>query len=222
MVATTQKTTGLQKIAEDIKAKYQSGESTQSELAESFHVTVSAINKLVKGVKPEKRKYHRNQEKLQRNEKIVAAYKTGTEVKQLAKQFNMTHQNVSLILKEAGIKPQSSYIAKLKEQGAETKARIAAQKEAKKIEKLQAVQQLSTLWKGTFPCKGGCTIEEFRVAANLKSVNSAQVKLVLLRKAYGDEMFPRRNRKLQAVEEVVEQETQEIEFVANEIESVNE
>ena len=222
MVATKNKV-NLQEIADDIRARYQSGESTQAELAESFHVTASAINRLVKGVKPEKRKYRRNEEKIQRNEQIVEAYNAGSEVKDLAAKYEMTHQNVSLILKEAGITPQSSYISKLKEQGAATKARLAAEKEQKKQAKIDAVEQLSALW------SGGCSIEEFRAAAGLKTVNSAQVKLVLLRKKYGEEKFPRRNRKAGTVETVeapevveeVEQEQVVDEFVAQ-VEAENE
>lgn len=211
----------LQEIADDIKARYQSGEQTQAELAESFHVTASAINRLVKGVKPEKRKYRRNEGKISRNVEIVAAYNDGTEVKDIAVQYEMTHQNVSLILKSAGITPQSSYISKLKEQGAATKARLAAEKEAKLEAKEEAVESLSALW------SGGCTIEEFRVAAGLKSVNSAQVKLVLLRKKHGDAKFPRRNRRAGEVQEVeapeaVEEEQVVDEFVAGEQEAENE
>lgn len=227
MVATKEKTevvesvVTLDQITEDIRKQYEAGSATQAELAASFEVSVSAINKIVNGVHPAKRKYHRNEAKLQRNVELVKEYNSGVEVKELASKYEMTHQNVSLILKEAGIVPQSSYIAKLKKQGAATKAAKDAAKVSKRQEKLEAVEKLSQLW------ISGCSVEEFRAAAGLKSVNSAQVKLVLLRKAHGEVKFPRRNRRAgeveaveapSAVEEVVEQETQEdVEFVAEEV-----
>lgn len=222
MVATKNKVTLKEQVIEDIKAKYGSGEATQSELASSFSLSVSQINKLVKGVRPEKRKYRRSEEKQARNATIVEEYNSGVAVKDIADKYKMSYQNVSLILKQAGLHPQEAYVSKLKEQGAARKLREAEAKKLKQSEKQEAVVKLSELW------KSGATIEEFRAAAGLKTVNSAQVKLVLLRKSHGEEMFPRRNRRKveeaveavqapEAVEEVEAQETQEEvveEFVA--------
>jgi hypothetical protein len=174
-------------IAADMRAKYETGEYTQAELGELFRVSVPTINKTVKGVKPAKRKYqHRNPKYAERNESIVTEYKAGATTRDLATKYEMTHQNVSLVLKKAGINPQDRYFSELASQKAERVARVEAEKAAKKAAKAEKVEELSKLW------AGGATIEEFRAAAGLKSVGAAQVKVVHLRKKYGEGMFPKR------------------------------
>ena len=179
-------------IAEDMRAKYGAGESTQAELADLFNVSVPTVNKTVKGVKPAKRKYKVNPAKAIRDESIVAEYDldAGIGMKELAAKYEMTHQNVSLILQAAGVNPRQEYFGRLRVQGAVRKEQVAAEAQGKRDAKVQKVQDLAALW------QTGCKVEEFRVAAGLKSVNAAQVKIVHLRKKYGDEMFPRRNTRI--------------------------
>lgn len=184
-------------IAADMRAQYEAGEATQAELADLFHVSVPTVNKTVKGVKPPKRKYKRSDKKAQRDAAIVAAYDpdNGVGMRELAEKYEMTYQNVSLILKAGGVSPRQEYFSKLREQSAQRKE--AEEKEAlAKIEAKKAhIQSLSALW------VGGCTIDEFRQAAGLRSVNAAQVKVVHLRKKHGEELFPRRNVRSSLTEE---------------------
>ena len=175
-------------IAEDMRAQYESGNATQAELADLFNVSVPTVNKTVKGVRPVKRKYRVNSKKSERDAELIAAYDpdNGVDMKSLAERFNMTHQNVSLILKTAGINPQQDYFSKLKQKAADRKQQIMQEKLEKKQENIEKVNTLSRMW------IDGATVEQIREAAGLKSENAAQVKLVNLRKQYGDEMFPRR------------------------------
>ncbi len=176
-------------IADDMRAKYGTGEATQAELADLFHVSIPTVNKTVKGIKPQKRKYRVNPQKAERDAAIVAEFDpaNGVGMKELAAKYDMTHQNVSLILKSNGIKPQQDYFEKLKEKSAARKERLETEKKAHQEAKEAALEKLSQMW------KDGCTIDEFRQEAGLKSTNAAQVKIVHLRKKYGDEKFPRRN-----------------------------
>lgn len=186
-----------QEIAEDMRSKYESGEATQAELADLFNVSIPTVNKTVKGVKPAKRKYRVNPAKAQRDAALVAEYDpdAGVGMKELAQKYEMTHQNVSLILKAAGINPQQEYFGKLREQSHKRQKRVEALKQAKRDAKAAKIQELSQLW------IGGCTIEQFREAAGLKSANAAQVKIVHLRKKYGEEQFPRRNTRTSMTQE---------------------
>lgn len=180
-------------IADDIRGKYQTGDFTQAELADLFSVSVPTINKTVKGVKPEKRKYtHRTNKYVERDAEIVRMYTedgltTREIVARLAEQdVKMTHQNVSLILNKNGINPRARYFSKLGEQKAERDERLAEAKAAKQAAKEELVEALSTAW------KAGTPIDGIRELSGLKSVNAAQVKIVNLRKKYGEEMFPKR------------------------------
>ena len=187
-------------IAEDMRELYETGERTQAELADLFAVSVPTVNKTVRGVRPVKRKYKRSTAKQERNAAMVEAYNPdeGVGMKELAQQFEMTHQNVSIILKKAGINPQKEYFGRLKEQAGDRKVRVEQEREAKREAKRQKLQELSELW------KSGCTVEEFRVAGGLKTCNAAQVKIVNLRKKHGEDMFPRRRGRKTEVAEVAE------------------
>jgi transposase len=180
-------------IAEDIRGKYQTGDFTQSELADLFSVSVPTINKTVKGVKPEKRKYtHRSNKYAERDAEIVRMYtedgKTTREIVAALTEtgVKMTHQNVSLILKKNDINPRARYFTQLGEQKAERDEKLAEQKAAKRAAKEELVEALSLAW------KAGTPIDGIREMAGLKSVNAAQVKIVNLRKKYGVEKFPKR------------------------------
>lgn len=178
-----------EQIAEDMRERYGKGETTQAELASLFNVSIPTVNKTVKGIKSPKRGYKRNAAKAKRNEEIVSAYAPddGVGMKELSEQFNLTYQNISIILQAAGISPRSNYFKKLGEGKVVRAAAMASQKELKKAQRQEKVEKLSALW-----CSG-CSVEEFRVVAALKSVNAAQVKIVLLRKKHGEELFPRRS-----------------------------
>ena len=177
-------------IAEDMRKQYASGEATQAELADLFKVSVPTVNKTVKGVKPEKRKYKTNPAKSERDSAIVAEYNpdNGMGMKELAVKYNMTHQNVSLILKAGGVNPQVEYFGKLKVQSEARKERVQAEKLEKQDKRKEKLERLSELW------KSGCSIEQFRDAAGLKSSNAAQVKIVHLRKK-NPEAFPLRSNR---------------------------
>lgn len=176
-------------IAEDMRAQYEAGEATQAELADLFNVSVPTVNKTVKGVTPVKRKYKKNKAKEQRDATIVAEYDpdNGVGMRELSEKYEMTYQNVSLILKSAGVSPRQEYFSKLREQSSQRKETLAQEVQAKQVAKKEKLQKLSQMW------ISGCTINEFRAEAGLKSANAAQVKIVHLRKKHGDTMFPRRN-----------------------------
>lgn len=175
-------------IAKDLQEKYASGEYTQAELGELFSFSAPTINKTVKGVVPAKRKYsHKTTRFVERNEAILADYNGGSTTRQLADKYEMTHQNVSLIIKKAGLDPRDRYFEAIGKQREEREARLAVEKKKKAERKLEKVERLSELW------KAGATVDEIREAAGLGSVGAAQVKIVLLRKKYGVEKFPKRN-----------------------------
>ena len=193
-------------IAEDMRAKYEAGESTQAELADLFNVSVPTVNKTVKGVKPAKRKYKTNPAKGVRDAALVAEYDpdNGVGMKELAVKYEMTYQNVSLILQSAGLSPRQNYFTKLKAGAVVRAESVAAEKVAKKTAKATKISMLSEL------LKSGCKIEEFRKAAGLKSCNAAQVKIVHLRKKYGLEMFPKRSNRVALSPEEIEAKLMEL------------
>lgn len=175
-------------IAKDLRDKYATGEYTQAELGELFSFSVPTINKVVKDVTPPKRKYsHKTTRFVERNKAILADYQAGATTRQLADKYEMTHQNVSLIIKKAGLDPRDRYFEAIGKQREERKARLAAEKKEKAERKLKKIERLSELW------KAGATVDEIREAAGLGSVGAAQVKIALLRKKYGVEKFPKRN-----------------------------
>lgn len=175
-------------IAKDLQEKYATGDYTQAELGELFSFSVPTINKTVKGVVPAKRKYsHKTTRFVERNKAILSDYNSGATTRQLADKYEMTHQNVSLIIKKAGLDPRDRYFEAIGKQREEREARLAAEKKEKAERKMAKVNQISELW------KAGATVDEIREAAGLGSVGAAQVKIALLRKKYGVEKFPKRN-----------------------------
>ena len=176
-------------IGEAIRAKYQSGDYTQGDLSTEFHVSVPTINKVVKGVKPAKRKYtHRTSKYATRNAEIVRLYsEENKNMRDIAVIMDTTHQNISLILKRNGVDPQNQYFSKLAMQKEARQDVIDTAKAAKQAIKEAKVAKLSVMW------KSGATIDEIRIESGLKSIGAAQVKLVHLRKRYGLEVFPKRS-----------------------------
>jgi hypothetical protein len=136
-----------------------------------------------------KRKYSRNQNIINRNQTILQLFQNGTPIKNIAQQFNMTHQNASLIINSFNIKPQQIYIQKLKLQAASNQLNKLQIKQSKQNTKYNKIQLLSNSW------INNQNIQEFMKIANLKSLNSAHVKLTLLRKKFGLLMFPLKNKK---------------------------
>jgi Mor family transcriptional regulator len=173
-------------LASAIRADYVSGNFTQAELASKHGVSLPTVNRVVKGSKPAKRKYtHRDSKFSDRNASVVQKWQAGASTRDLATEFNVTHQNISLILKKAGHNPVGVHRERLTVRAAARAERIGAAKAAKKAGKMEKVNALSALW------KSGAKIGEIREAAGLKSDNAAQVKIVLLRRKYPD-LFPKR------------------------------
>lgn len=171
-------------IAED----YKSGSFTQAEIATKHGISLPTVNRLIKasGVKPQKRKYsHKDSKFSDRNAQVVQKWQAGASTRDLATEFNVTHQNISLILKKAGHSPVAVHRDRLGARSAARSERIAAEKQAKVGAKLENIQKLSELW------KSGARIGEVRAACGLKSDNAAQVKIVLLRRKF-PELFPKR------------------------------
>jgi transposase len=182
-------------IAKDIRERYVTGEYTQAELASEFNVSVPTINKTVKGVAPEKRKYtHTTNRYVERDTEIVRLFnEEGLTTRQIRDRlaeaedgFDMTHQNVSLILKKNGIVPRERYFSQMAEKREAIEAAREEERAARREAKRQAAERLSEAW------KNGADIEEIRVMAGLKTANSTHVKIVNLRKQYGEDMFPKR------------------------------
>ena len=173
-------------LATAIRSDYQSGSFTQAELAAKHSVSLPTVNRLVKGVKPEKRKYtHKTSKFTERNSQILEKAKAGASTRELATEFGVTHQNISLILKKGGYTPIDAHKERLAAKAAARAERVTAQKQAKAGAKMEKVNALSALW------KSGAPMEAIREAAGLKSINAASVKVVLLRRKY-PLLFPKR------------------------------
>jgi Mor family transcriptional regulator len=167
---------------------YKSGTFTQEELANKYSLSVPTVNRLIKasGAKPEKRKYqHKDNRFVERNALIVAKHDAGASTRELSAEFNVTHQNISLILKKAGRSPIAIHKDRLSVKSAARSQRIAGEKANKKAAKFEKIQKLSDMW------KSGAKVAEMREVAGLKSDNALQVKIVLLRRKYPD-LFPKR------------------------------
>lgn len=167
---------------------YKSGNFTQAELSVKHSVSIPTVNRIVKsvGAKPIKRKYqHKNSKFSDRNANIVQKWQAGASTRELAAEFGVTHQNISLIIAKAGFKPSVAHRERLAVRATARNEKLAAQKQAKFDAKMAKVNALSALW------KSGAKIGEIREAAGLKSDNAAQVKIVLLRRKYPD-LFPKR------------------------------
>lgn len=174
-------------LTETIRADYATGNFTQGELAVKHNISAPSVNKLVKGIKPEKRKYtHKTSKFTERNAEIRAKAAAGASTRALAAEYNVTHQNISLILKGQGVSPIAAHKERLAVKSAARAEQVAAAKGAKKDAKMAKVNALSALW------KSGAKIGELREFSNLKSDNAMQVKIVILRRKYGIEMFPKR------------------------------
>lgn len=177
-----------------LAADYKTGNFTQGDLATKFNLCVPTVNKLLKGCeKPEKRKYTVSAERSERaaaiavrNAAIVADWKAGASTRALASQHNVTHQNISLIIKAAGFAPVEAHKERLGVQAAARAEKVTAEKGAKAASKREKLEKLSALW------KSGAKIGELREFAGLKSDNAMQVKIVLLRRKH-PELFPKRN-----------------------------
>jgi transcriptional regulator with XRE-family HTH domain len=169
-----------------IRADYESGNFTQAELAEKHAVSIPTVNRVVKGVKPAKRKYtHKTSKFAERNSQVLAKAQAGASTRELAVEFGVTHQNISLILKKGGFTPIVAHRERLAVRATARNEKLTAQKQAKADAKMAKVNALSALW------KSGAKIGEIREAAGLKSDNAAQVKIVLLRRKH-PELFPKR------------------------------
>jgi Mor family transcriptional regulator len=172
--------------------QYKTGQFTQSELAEKYSVSTPTISNLLKGVKPEKRKYtisEKNSVKhaaiVERNTAIVAEFNQGSSTRELAAKHGVTHQNISLVLKAAGLNPAAAHKERIGVHAAKRTAVVNAAKEEKSIKKKEKLEALSALW------KSGVKIGDIRESLGLKSDNATQVKIVLLRKKFPD-LFPKR------------------------------
>jgi DNA-binding CsgD family transcriptional regulator len=175
-------------VAEAIAADYKSGSFTQAEIAKKHGISLPTVNRLVKaaGAKPEKRKYtHKDTKFTERNAQVVQKWQAGASTRDLATEFGVTHQNISLILKKAGHSPVAVHRDRLTVRATARAERVAGEKTARVSAKLEKVQKLSELW------KSGAPIGDIREAAGLKSDNAAQVKIVLLRRKH-PELFPKR------------------------------
>lgn len=182
----TVRTAVTEELSTAIRSDYQSGSFTQAELATKHGVSLPTINRVVKGVKPEKRKYtHKDSKFAERNAQVLAKAQAGASTRELAAEFGVTHQNISLILKKGGFNPIGAHKERLAVKAAARTEAVTAQKKAKADAKLEKITALSNLW------KSGAPIGEIRTAAGLKSDNAAQVKIVLLRRKFPD-LFPKR------------------------------
>jgi predicted transcriptional regulator len=182
----TKRTAVTEELATAIRADYQSGNFTQAEVAAKHSVSLPTVNRVVKGVKPEKRKYtHKTSKFADRNAQVLAKAQGGASTRELATEFGVTHQNISLILKKANFIPIAAHKERLAVKSAARAERVSALKVEKTEKKMAKVNALSALW------KSGAKIGEIREVAGLKSDNAAQVKIVLLRRKYPD-LFPKR------------------------------
>jgi DNA-binding CsgD family transcriptional regulator len=169
-----------------IRSEYQTGTFTQAELAAKHSISLPTVNRLVKDIKLEKRKYtHKTSKFTERNAQILAKAQEGASTRELANAFGVTHQNISLILKKEGYTPIAAHKERLAVKAAARNEKVTAQKAAKSEAKMSKINALSDLW------KSGAKIGEIRAAAGLKSDNAAQVKIVLLRRKFPD-LFPKR------------------------------
>lgn len=139
-------------------------------------------------VKP-KRKYNSTRN-VERNAEIVRLF---TEEKQtlrmIAEKFSVTHQAISQTLQKAGVDPGAALAARNAEKSAVATAKAVEKRQAREAARAAGVQKISELW------KAGAKVEEIRVACGLKSVGATNVKLVLLRRKFGLELFPLRHQK---------------------------
>lgn len=173
-------------LTETVRSDYQSGSFTQAELAAKHSISLPTVNRLVKDIKLEKRKYtHKTSKFAERNAQVLAEARAGASTRDLATKFGVTHQNISLILKKGGYTPIAAHKERLAVKAAARAERVGAAKKAKADAKLEKITALSNLW------KSGAPIGEIRAAAGLKSDNAAQVKIVLLRRKHPD-LFPKR------------------------------
>jgi transcriptional regulator with XRE-family HTH domain len=183
----TVRTPVTETLTNAIRTDYESGNFTQAELATKHTVSIPTVNRLVKGcAKPAKRKYtHKTSKFAERNSQVLLKAQAGASTRELAVEFGVTHQNISLILKKAGFTPIDAHKERLAVRATARNEKLAAQKQAKVATKMEKVNALSALW------KSGAKIGEIREAAGLKSDNAAQVKIVLLRRKH-PELFPKR------------------------------
>jgi len=186
-MSTAVRTVVNETITAAIRADYQTGSFTQAELATKHGVSLPTINRVVKGVKPERRKYtHKTSKFAERNSQVLAKAQAGASTRELAVEFGVTHQNISLILKKGGFNPIGAHKERLAVKSAARAEAVATQKKAKADAKLEKVNRISALW------KSGAPIGEIREACGLRSDNAAQVRIVLWRRKYPD-LFPKRN-----------------------------
>jgi len=186
--------TDVQKAA--ISTSYTSGEKTQQELATAFGCSMAQVNKLLKGVtKPTKRKYTstKNQD---RNAEVMKMHGEGKTLREIAHVIGCTHQNISLILKKAGIDPGEALAGRNAERSAASEAAVVAGREEKAKARMEKLEKLSVLW------KAGASIEEMRVISGLKSIGAMNVKVVLLRKRFPN-LFPLRGHAKKVKDEVL-------------------
>jgi predicted transcriptional regulator len=182
----TVRTAVTETLSTAIRTDYETGSFTQAELAEKHAVSLPTVNRVVKGIKPAKRKYtHKSSKFTERNAQVLAKAQAGASTRELAAEFGVTHQNISLILKKGGFTPIVAHRERLAVRATARNEKLTAQKQAKADTKMAKVNALSALW------KSGAKIGEIRQAAGLKSDNAAQVKIVLLRRKYPD-LFPKR------------------------------
>jgi len=138
-------------------------------------------------VKP-KRKYN-STKNVERNAEIVRLF---TEEKQtlrmIAEKFGVTHQAISQTLQKSGVNPGEALAARNAEKSASATAKALEKRQAREAARAAGVQKISEMW------KAGNSVEDIRVACNMKSIGSTNVKIVLLRRRFPD-MFPLRHQK---------------------------
>jgi phosphate starvation-inducible protein PhoH len=139
-------------------------------------------------VKP-KRSYN-STKNAERNAEVVRLF---TEEKQtlrmIAEKFGVTHQAISQTLQKKGVDPGAALAARNAEKSAAATAKAVEDRSAREAARAAGVQKISELW------KAGAKVEEIRVACGLKSIGATNVKLVLLRRKFGLELFPLRHQK---------------------------
>jgi phosphate starvation-inducible protein PhoH len=139
-------------------------------------------------VKP-KRSYN-STKNVERNVEIVRLFTQEHQtLRMIAEKFGVTHQAISQTLQKQGVDPGAALAARNAEKSATATAKAVEKRAAREAARAAGVQKISELW------KAGAKVEEIRVACGLKSVGATNVKLVLLRRKFGLELFPLRHQK---------------------------
>jgi len=176
-------------LTDDQKAAYSAGNVTHAELAAASGVSVAIVSKALLGVtKPTKRKYSSTKH-ADRNAEIVRLFtEEKLTLRALGEKFSCSHQNISLVLKRAGVDPGAALVARHQERSVVATKDLTEKREARIAERAIKVTALSDLW------RAGAKVEDIRVACGLKSIGATNVKIVLLRRKFPT-LFPLRNHR---------------------------